>query len=330
MFDKYLYALGRGVRGAKKALDDVHREADPAARARDITPAGEAAERAPMPVGDGRASTPRPRREPVFGARPLVMGVVNTTPDSFSDGGDFLDPAAAIAHGLRLLGEGADILDVGGESSRPGHVVVGADEEIARVLPALRGLAAASDAPLSIDTTKPAVAEAALDAGATVVNDIWGLRREPRLARLAAERGAHVVVMHNRDEIDASIDIVADVIDTLRRSIDIALAAGVAEGRIIVDPGVGFGKTPGQNLLVTRELARLRVLGRPVLLGVSRKRMIGAATGRGETRDRLAGSLAAAVMGAERGAAIVRVHDVAAHVDAMRMYAAIRGAGEAT
>jgi dihydropteroate synthase len=266
----------------------------------------------------------------VFGARPLVMGVVNTTPDSFSDGGDFLDPAAAIAHGLRLLGEGADILDVGGESSRPGHVVVGADEEIARVLPALRGLAAASDAPLSIDTTKPAVAEAALDAGATVVNDIWGLRREPRLARLAAERGAHVVVMHNRDEIDASIDIVADVIDTLRRSIDIALAAGVAEGRIIVDPGVGFGKTPGQNLLVTRELARLRVLGRPVLLGVSRKRMIGAATGRAEARDRLAGSLAAAVMGAERGAAIVRVHDVAAHVDAMRMYAAIRGAGEAT
>ncbi len=329
MFDKYLYALGRGVRGAKKALDDAGRAPDPLSRARDITPAPGVAEPAPPPPLVAVTAAPRAKKPLVFGARPLVMGIVNTTPDSFSDGGAFLDPAAAVAHGLRLVGEGADILDLGGESSRPGHARVDAAEEIARVVPAVRALAAACDTPISIDTTKAAVARAALDAGATIVNDIWGLRRDPDLARLVAERGAHVVVMHNRDEEDASIDIVADVLDFLRRSIDIALKAGVAEDRIIVDPGVGFGKTNAQNLLVTRELARLRVLGRPILLGVSRKRVIGAATGRAVARERLAGSLAAAVMGAERGADVLRVHDVAEHVDGLRMFAAIRGDGEA-
>ena len=310
VFDKYLYALSRGVRGAKQALDQASRPPDPAAVARDVTPAG-----------------PLPRRGLAFGPRPLVMGIVNVTPDSFSDGGAYLDPASGVAHGMRLVSEGADILDIGGESTRPGYAPVDAETEIARVAPVIRGLAAATDLPISIDTMKARVAAAALDAGASILNDIWGLQRDPDMARVAGERGVPVVIMHNRASEDASIDIISDALDFLRRSIDIALAAGVALERIIVDPGVGFGKTPEQNLAMVRDLARLRDLGCPVLLGVSRKRIIGAATGRAVARERMAGSLAAAVIGAMGGADIIRVHDVAEHVDAMKVYAAIMNRG---
>ncbi len=318
MFDKYLYALGRGVRGAKKALDDTGRAADPLSRARDITPPASGAD---APLAERGAQ--KARRPLALGPRPLVMGIVNVTPDSFSDGGDFLDSAAALAHGLRLADDGADILDIGGESTRPGHSPVDADDERARAIPVVAGLAARTDLPISIDTRKASVCAAALEAGASVANDVWGLQQDPDMARVVAEHGVPIVVMHNREEVDSSIDIVADVLDFLRRSIDIALAAGVAPDKIIVDPGVGFGKTNAQSLIVMRELPRLRELGFPILLGASRKRSIGEASGRAVARERLAGSLAAAVIGAMAGAAIVRAHDVAEHLDAMKVYAAI-------
>ncbi len=312
MFDKYLFALGRGVRGAKKAYDNVSRAPDPAEAARDITP----------PVSPSRDAPPVPRKL-VYGPRPLVMGIVNVTPDSFSDGGQFVDSAAAIAHGLRLVAEGADILDVGGESTRPGHAPVSAEEEIARVVPVVRGLAAATDIPVSIDTMKAEVARAALDAGASIVNDVQGLRHDPLMAPLVAERGVPVVVMHYRETDDPALDVMADVMDYLSRSIEIALAAGVKREQIIVDPGFGFGKTHSQSLTLVRDLARLKELGCPVLLGVSRKRAIGRVTGRDVARERVIGSVAAAVMGAAAGASIIRVHDVAAHVEAMKIFAAI-------
>ena len=258
-----------------------------------------------------------------LGRVPLVMGIVNVTPDSFSDGGDFLSPENAVAHGLRLAAEGAAILDIGGESTRPGHAPVTAEEELARVLPVVRGLHRRLDVPISIDTTKAEVAAAAIAAGAQIVNDVWGFQHDPDMARVVAESCVPAILMHNRDEVDPAVDMVAEVIDFLSRSIDIALAAGVRRERLIVDPGFGFGKTHEQNLTLLDELERLEVFGLPILIGVSRKRVIGHVTGRAEPRERLAGSLAAALIGAEHGAAIIRVHDVGPHVDAMKMFAAI-------
>ena len=313
MFDKYLYALGRGVRGAKKALDHAAATPDPAEAARDVTPP-------PSP-----APTPPalPRSPLVLGLRPLVMGIVNVTPDSFSDGGLYLDQQAAVAHGLQLLAEGADILDIGGESTRPGHEPVSADEEIARVVPVIAALAARTSAPISIDTMKARVARAALDAGASIINDVWGFQHDPALAQVAAERGVPAVIMHNRLEDDPSIDVMEEVLAFLARSIEIGLAAGMRHDQFIVDPGFGFGKTHAQSLTTVRDLARLKALGCPILLGVSRKRAIGLATGRSEPKERAAGSVAAHLMGAMQGAQIVRVHDVAAHVDAMKVFAAV-------
>ena len=313
MFDKYLYALGRGVRGAKKALDQAAAIPDPAEAARDITPP-------PQPAPVGRSL---PRSPLVLGLRPLVMGIVNVTPDSFSDGGLFLDHQAAIAHGLALLEEGADILDIGGESTRPGHEPVSADEEIARVVPVIAALAARTSLPISIDTMKARVAQAALDAGASIINDVWGFQHDPALARVAAERGVPAVIMHNRLEDDPTIDVMEEILAFLSRSIEIGLAAGMRHDQFIVDPGFGFGKTHAQSLTTVRDLARLKALGCPILLGVSRKRAIGLATGRSEPKERAAGSVAAHLMGAMQGAQIVRVHDVAAHVDAMKVFAAV-------
>ena len=252
------------------------------------------------------------------------MGIVNVTPDSFSDGGQFLDHSAAVAHGLRLLQEGADILDIGGESTRPGHAPVSADEEIARVVPVVRALAAVTDLPISIDTMKAAVAEAALDAGASIVNDVWGFQHDPDMARLVARRSVPAIIMHNRHDDDPSIDVMAEVMSFLARSIEIGREAGVRLEQLVVDPGFGFGKTHAQSLTLVRDLARLKALGCPILLGVSRKRAIGLVTGRSEPRDRMIGSLAAAVIGAMNGAQIIRGHDVAPHVDAMKMFAAVR------
>lgn len=261
---------------------------------------------------------------PDLGRRTLVMGILNVTPDSFSDGGLFLGEAQAAAQAGRLIAEGAAILDIGGESTRPGHVPVPAEEEQARVLPVIRGLAPRLSTPISIDTYKASTARLALGAGARIVNDVWGLQREPDIARVAADHGAPVIVMHNRETIDPAIDILADVLAFFERSLAIARRAGIPDGDIVLDPGVGFGKSWEQHLEVLRRLAEIRALGFPVLVGVSRKSILGRFHD-GDTRpaDRLAGSLAAHALAATLGADIVRVHDVGAHIDAMRVVDAV-------
>ncbi len=256
-------------------------------------------------------------------AQPLVMGIVNVTPDSFSDGGLHAGTEAAVAHGERLVAEGAAIVDIGGESTRPGHAAVDAETEKARVLPVIAGLKARIKAPISIDSYKAEVAEAALAAGAAIVNDVWGAQRDPRIAAVAAVAGAPIILMHNREKIDAALDIFDEVLRFLERSIAIATQAGVPRSQIVVDPGIGFGKTPRQNLDLIRELDRLNVLGCPILLGASRKSTLGLVTGRKVPAERLAATLSAHLYGASRGAAILRVHDVAPHVDALKVWAAI-------
>ena len=257
-------------------------------------------------------------------ARPLVMGVLNVTPDSFSDGGRFLDPPAAIAQAQRLAAEGADIIDIGAESTRPygSAVAVPLDEERERLAPILPDVVALG-VPVSIDTLKAPVAAWALDQGAAIVNDVWGLQRDPDMARVVAERGAPVVIMHNRDSADPAIDIVADVTAFFSRSLDIAARAGVARDSIVLDPGIGFGKTPEQSLACIARLAAWREFGVPLLLGASRKRFINSITTSDPT-ERLGGSLAAHLLAVENGAAIIRAHDVAPTVQALAIAAAIR------
>lgn len=258
-------------------------------------------------------------------SRPQVMGILNITPDSFSDGGAYDAPKAALAHALRMAAEGADILDVGGESTRPGAAPVGAEEELARVLPVIQPLSAL-DTPLSIDTYKASVARAAVAAGAVMINDVWGLQKDPEMPETVSETGALVVLMHNRQQADESIDIMDDMRRFLDRSLSLAARASVAETRILVDPGIGFGKTPRQSLTC---LNRLDVLadwyGLPVLLGLSRKRFIGHVLG-AEVGNRLIGTLAANMMGLARGARVLRVHDVAEHSEAVKMFVATEGA----
>ena len=259
-----------------------------------------------------------------IGGPTLVMGVVNVTPDSFSDGGNFADVEAAVFHGVRLIDEGAAILDVGGESTRPTAEPEPADVEKARVLPVVAALAAGVATPISIDTYKASVAAAAIEAGASIINDVWGFQRDPDMARVVAATGAAAVLMHNRATVDPEADIVADMLAFLSRSIDIALAAGVAEDKLWVDPGFGFGKTPEQNLIAVRRLGALKALGRPVLLGVSRKSTIGRVTGQAVAAERLAGSIAAGLAGVAVGADALRVHDVAPHIQALKMWRAIQ------
>ena len=324
--DKYMYALGRGIRGVKQALGDA-KEADPAQSARDVTPQQQS-----QPQGAPAAPPEAPAlaRDPlVLGARTLVMGIVNVTPDSFSDGGLWFDPAAAIAHGEQLAREGADILDIGGESTRPNATPVSTDDEIARVLPVIRALARSTRAHLSIDTMKAPVARAAIEAGATIVNDVWGFQFDADLARVAAGANVHCVLMHNRREDDPNIDIYADVVAFLSRSVDIALKAGVARERIVIDPGIGFGKTHEQSFEMIRRLPDLQAhFDLPVLLGASRKRCIGVASGVSIAGERVAGSVAAHLWGAMHGADIVRVHDVSAHVQALGVLHAIEQSGK--
>lgn len=258
--------------------------------------------------------------------RPLVMGVVNVTPDSFSDGGQFLDPQTAIAHARRLAGEGTDILDVGAESTRPygGTVRVPLEEERARLAPVLAEVIALG-VPVSVDTLKAAVAAWALDLGAAIVNDVWGLQRDPDMARVVAERGVPVIIMHNRETADPTIDIVADVTAFFQCSLDIAARAGIARERIVLDPGIGFGKTAEQSLICIARLDAWRSFGLPLLVGASRKRFIHSVAP-SDPMDRLGGSLAAHLLAVENGAAIVRVHDVAPTVQALTVAAAIRRA----
>jgi dihydropteroate synthase len=258
--------------------------------------------------------------------RPLVMGVVNVTPDSFSDGGLFLDPQAAFAHARRLVAEGADILDVGAESTRPygGALRVPIEEERARLEPVLSAVIALG-IPVSIDTLKARVAAWALDLGAAIVNDVWGLQRDPDMAGIVAERGAPVIIMHNRETADPAIDIIADVTSFFRRSLDIAARAGIPRERIVLDPGIGFGKTAEQSLTCIARLDAWRGFGLPLLVGASRKRFIHLIVP-SDPAERLGGSLAAHLLAVENGAAIVRAHDVAPTVQALAVAAAIRHA----
>jgi len=258
--------------------------------------------------------------------RPLVMGVINVTPDSFSDGGKFLDPKDAIAQAKHVAAESADIIDIGGESTRPygGATPVSLDEERQRLDPILRPVVALG-VPVSIDTIKAKVAAWALEAGAAIVNDVWGLQRDPDMARVVAEHGAPVVIMHNRDAADPAIDIIRDVNEFFSRSLEIAWGAGIHRHRIVLDPGIGFGKTAEQSITCIARLHAFAAFGLPLLVGASRKRFINTITP-SEPMQRLGGSLAAHLLAVEHGAAIVRVHDVAPTVQALAVAAAIRDA----
>lgn len=249
------------------------------------------------------------------------MGIVNVTPDSFSGDG-IVDPGGAVEHGLKLAAEGADILDVGGESTRPGHQPASAEEELRRVLPVVRRLAREAGVPVSIDTWKMEVAEAAAEAGASIVNDIWGLQRSPGIAELAQRRGLALVLMHNQEGTRYR-DLMAEVLASLRHSLATADAAGVPPERVIVDPGIGFGKSAEQNLIVLRRLAELRSLERPLLVGTSRKSFIGRLLDLPPDR-RLEGTAATVAASVLRGADIVRVHDVAAMAQVVRVAEALR------
>ena len=259
--------------------------------------------------------------------RPSVLGVLNVTPDSFSDGGLFVDPATAIDHGRRLVEDGAALVDVGGESTRPGAAHVPLEEELARVVPVLEGL---GGLPLSIDTAKAAVARRALELGAVLVNDITALRGDPDMAAVVADGDAFVCLMHMQGEPRTMQvaphydDVVSDVLAFLEERIAFAVEQGILEERICVDPGIGFGKTPDQNLELLRRLDELGTLGRPVLVGVSRKSTLARITGDATaTRGTLAGSLAAAVAAFERGASMIRAHDVRETVEALTVAAAV-------
>jgi dihydropteroate synthase len=260
--------------------------------------------------------------------RPRVMGIVNVTPDSFSDGGEHASVDAAVAHALRLVEEGADILDIGGESTRPGAAEVPVDEELARVIPVIERLANEVVVPISIDTSKPEVMRAAIAAGAGMINDVHALRREGALDAAAA-LGVPVVLMHmqgeprSMQEAPDYDDVVAEVHRFLAERIFSAEMAGIAKKKIVIDPGFGFGKTTAHNLALLARLDRFADLGVPVLAGLSRKRSIGDLTGRDDPHARVHGSVAAHLIAAQRGAMLLRVHDVAATVDAIKVWDAV-------
>jgi len=272
------------------------------------------------------AAAPEPLRRLLAEHRPIVMGILNVTPDSFSDGGEFQDPERAIDHARRMAEAGADIIDIGAESTRPypGMQPVSLEEEMARLAPVLPAVIKLG-VPVSIDTIKAKVAAWALDQGAAILNDVWGLQRDPDMAALVAARGVPLVIMHNRDEADPGIDIIADIKAFFARSLDIAAQAGIAEGAIVLDPGIGFGKTPEQSMTAIARLDALKGYGLPILVGASRKRFINTVVA-SEPAERLPGSLAAHILAVENGASIIRAHDVAETVQALRVHAAIRGA----
>jgi len=275
-----------------------------------------------------------------WGSRTYIMGIVNVTPDSFSGDGLLVgadDPSGgrgshvrhaapvdmAVNQARRMVEEGADILDVGGESTRPGHESVSEADEIARVVPVIAAIhAAIPDVPISVDTSKPAVAEAAIDAGAVLLNDVWGVAPDDSMARLAAAHGISIILMHNRLQAEYT-DFAAELLADVRAALERAVAAGVPGHNLIVDPGFGFGKTPHQNLAALREIAQLRALGRPVLLGASRKSTIGRILDGVPPEERLEGTLATTALGIAAGADIVRVHDVRANLMTARVADAI-------
>lgn len=256
-------------------------------------------------------------------SRPAVMGVLNLTPDSFSDGGRFQAFDAAVAHAKAMVAEGCDIVDIGGESTRPAAVPVPDSEEFARVEPILMALVRLLDVPLSIDTYKAAVASRAAEIGAVVINDVWGLQRDPNMAAVVAESEAAVVITHNRAERDGSVDIFADMRRFFDRSLALAAQAGIRSEAIILDPGIGFGKTSRQNVEALAHIPDLKDYGFPILVGASRKAFLGSLTGDG-IEATLIGTVAANLTAASAGAAIFRVHDVAANVAALRVWHAVR------
>jgi dihydropteroate synthase len=294
------------------------------------TPAFALPDGAPSGLPGSLGTTRIGRRTFTWGSRTFVMGIVNVTPDSFSGDGLLAaerDPVAAAAHLATAMAEaGADLLDVGGESTRPGHAAVTVEDELDRVVPVIRAVRAAlPDMPLSVDTTKPAVAAAALDAGADLVNDVWGVAEDDALARLAAERGVPIVLMHNRAEARYTT-LLPEIVADLQRAIERALRAGVAWDGIVVDPGFGFGKTAEHNLALLRELGSLAILGRPILLGTSRKSTLGRVLDL-PADQRLEATLATTALAIASGVDMLRVHDVRENVRAARMAdAVVRGA----
>jgi dihydropteroate synthase len=253
---------------------------------------------------------------------PAVMGVLNVTPDSFSDGGQFTVPERALAQAKRMIAEGADIIDIGAESTRPyGAEPISANEEMKRLQPILAQVVALG-VPVSIDSMKPAVVAWALDAGAVIANDVWGLQRDPDMAGLLAARHSPVIVMHNRDNVDADIDIMQDIAIFFTRSLEIAAKAGISPNNVVLDPGIGFGKTPEQSMTALARLNELSLFGLPLLVGASRKRFISSVVP-SEPHQRLGGSIAAHLAAAKSGARIIRTHDVSETVQALRVAAAI-------
>jgi dihydropteroate synthase len=274
-----------------------------------------------------RAATAAPADLPVLRALksrryPAVMGVLNITPDSFSDGGQFMAPEHALAQARRMIAEGADIIDVGAESTRPyGAQPISAEQELQRLQPVLAAVVALGT-PVSIDSMKSEIVAWALGLGAAIANDVWGLQRDPGMADVIARHGAPVIVMHNRERADANIDIMQDIAAFFARSLDIAAKAGIPESRIVLDPGIGFGKTPEQSMTVLARLDALLRFGLPLLVGASRKKFIGTVVP-SEPSQRLGGSIAAHLLAAKAGARIIRTHDVSETVQALKVAAAI-------
>lgn len=261
-------------------------------------------------------------RQLVFGEQTYIMGILNVTPDSFSDGGDFVDTDKAVLHGKKMLFEGAHIIDVGGESTRPGFTPVSVEEEIRRITPVIQRLHEETDALISVDTTKAQVAEAAIQAGAHIINDIWGLQNDPDMIAVAAKHQIPVIIMHNQDGTFYDGDMMDHILAFFQDSIEIARKGGLKEENIILDPGIGFGKTSEQNVALMSRLGEIRALGYPVLLGTSRKSMIGKILNV-PAKERGAGTVATTVLGIIQGMDIVRVHDVLENAQAAKVTDAI-------
>lgn len=256
-----------------------------------------------------------------LGERTYIMGILNVTPDSFSDGGDFIDIHNAVNHAKEMIELGVDIIDVGGESSRPGHKNITEEEELKRVIPVIKRLSAETDAIISLDTIRSEVAEEAIKEGVHIINDIWGLQKDPNMAKVAAKYKIPVIIMHNQNGTDYN-NIIEDIKEFFKRSVAIAKEAGISEDMIILDPGIGFGKTPEQNIMVMSKLDEIKSLGYPLLLGTSRKSMLGKILDL-PPKERVEGTLATTILGIVQGVDIVRVHDVQENLRAAKVADAI-------
>lgn len=257
-----------------------------------------------------------------YGEKTYIMGILNVTPDSFSDGGDFTVIDNAICHAKKMINEGADIIDLGGESTRPGHEKVDVKEELSRVVPVVKALKNEIKTFISIDTYKSEVANACLELGVDMINDVWGLRKDKNMAKVVAKHNAYICIMHNQDGTEYKNDIMDNIKEFLTESIDIAKEAGIKQDKIILDPGIGFGKNFEQNIEVMSRLSELKELGYPILLGTSRKSMIGNILNV-EPKDRVEGTIATTVLGIKDGVDIVRVHDVLENLRAIKVADAI-------